>query len=158
MLYINIMSSTSSKYDNCNTKQDFVQCYERPTENMFQTYKYQHNDPKRNQFGLIGGNEVSIYQDESGDIGLIGLESDILGLNKYKNNTGENLVDGNICKDDISFRMNPEDVDQQLKHLDNSQMIDYKYYEFQSELVNMNDGSGLNTYGAGISEAFGLLR
>ena len=154
------MSSTSSKYDNCNTTQDFVQCYERPNENMFQTYKYQHDDPKRNQFGLIGGNEVSIYYDDSGDIGLIGLESDLLGLNKYKNptNTGEVLVDGSICKDDISFIMKTEEMDQKLKHLDNTQMIDYKFYDFQSEQENMNDGSDSNTLGANIEEAFGLLR
>ena len=144
------MSSTSSKYDNCNTTQDFVQCYQRPNENMFQTYKYQHNNPKRNQFGLVGGNEVSVNCED-----FVGVESDLLGLNKYKNVTGENLVDGSICKDENSFKT---DMGLPLKHLDNSQMIDYKSYNFQTKLVNMNDGSNTNTPGAPLEEAFGLLR
>tara|TARA_Y100000590_G_scaffold384433_2_gene455820 strand:+ start:5105 stop:5548 length:444 start_codon:yes stop_codon:yes gene_type:complete len=147
------MTSTSSKYDECNTKYDFVQCYERPNQNIFQTYKYQHEKPKRNQFGLVGGNEVSVYCKD-----LIGLESDLLGLNKYKNANEEHLVNGSVCKDDNSFRKKIEDVNAQLKHLDNSQMIDYKSYNFQNNQATIASGLTSSTTGAGLSEAFNLLR
>ena len=164
------MSSTSSKYDKCNTIQDLEQCYKRPNENMFQTYKFQHDNPIRNQFGLVGGNEVSLVCDD-----LVGFESDLLGLNKYKNIDNKPITDGSVCKDDISFmnvseyynelsngssgHKNVTDLDGMLRDLPNGQLIDYKNYDYNIDDLN-NTSDDLNNIidGAEISEAFNSLR
>mgnify|MGYP006123300019 CR=1 FL=1 len=117
------MSFNRLAYDTCEYKQKIEQNVSS-TDFIFDPIKFEHTKKCRNEFGLLGGTNVSHVKGN-----LVDLENDLRGQNRPATNCSEykyapntsNYVQG---KEYIKCVKHPK-VDTTLLHLPSCQMMDY---------------------------------
>ncbi len=119
------MSSNHLMYDTCAYEQKLNQST-GPGNYMMYPGKYNHCQKCRNQFGLVSGNDVSIY-----DGNMVDLESDLYGINRpaslcNKSKYHPKCKNCGKCKNSGIPCGCLACTSKNLIHQPNCQMIDYK--------------------------------
>jgi hypothetical protein len=117
------MSSNRLLYDTCEYKQKLRQ-NDSSLDFVLDPIKFEHAKKCRNEFGLLGGTNVSHVKGN-----LVDLENDLRGQTRPISSCSEYLhkpQEGNFIqsKNPYKCQKNPR-IDTSLEHLPSCQMIDY---------------------------------
>ena len=118
------MSSNRLLYDTCEYKQRLHQ-NDSSLDFVLDPIKFEHTKKCRNEFGLVGGTNVSHVKGN-----LVDLENDLRGQTRPMSSCSEYMYkpqDDNFIQSSNQFKcqINPK-IDTTLEHLPSCQMIDYK--------------------------------
>ena len=128
------MSSNRLKYDRCASLES-ARMSQTPSEYILDPIRFENENKCRNEFGLLGGTNVSHIAGN-----MVDLESDLMGITrpatqcpslKYSKPKGNVIMPKNYMK----FADVPK-IDTSLKHLDSCQMINYPPLETPSVPLN----------------------
>jgi hypothetical protein len=123
MYAFNKMSSNRLMYDTCEYKNKLKQ-NDSSLDFILDPIKFEHSRKCRNEFGLLGGTNVSHVKGN-----LVDLENDLRGQTRPNTTCSEYLhkpIDGQFITSTHPFKTNPTSkIDTTLEHLPSCQMIDY---------------------------------